>query len=120
MPRAGELRHRITIQQNASTTRDATGGITAVWTTVCVMYVALTAMEARENDAMRQRYAEATYAMKGRYKSGITPKMRVVEGTVASNGTPASSARVFDILGAIDPDGRRTDLHLAVKERDLG
>ncbi len=118
--RAGLLRHRVTIQSDTGTTTDATGGITASWGTFCVLQVELLGAETRETEALRRRYAEATYDMKGRYRSGITPKMRAVLGSVDSSGNPLGSSRTFEILGAVDLDGRSRELHLAVKEMDLG
>jgi SPP1 family predicted phage head-tail adaptor len=106
--RAGELRHRATIQQDSGTTTDTTGGRVSNWTTFRVLQVKLESMEAWEFDALRRRFAEASYALVARFTTGIVPAMRV-----------SCEGRTFDILGAVDPDGRRTELHIAVREMDL-
>jgi len=118
--RAGQLRTPLTIQHIASVTRDETGGEVPVWGAFARLMVKLDAAEAREYEALRRRVAEADFVAVARFTTGVTPKMRAVLGVIGSTGTPASTARVFDILEAVDPDNRRSELHLALKERDLG
>lgn len=114
MGRAGLRRHLVTIQQDTGTTLDTTGGVTPSWTTFCREYVQIEAGEAREFDALRRRYAEATYAVIANYNSktaAITPKMRV---------SWTARSKTLEILGTFDPDGRGRELHIAVKEMDVG
>ena len=113
--RAGTLRHRVTIQQDSGTAKDGKGQPTESWTTFCQRAAARRALQGREGDVIRQRYADADYLYLLRYDAKtalITPRMRLqqtIEGVV----------HTFDIHPPLDPDGRRREIQLVVTERAL-
>jgi SPP1 family predicted phage head-tail adaptor len=113
--RAGELRHRVTIQQDTGTAVDGKGQPTESWATYCERSAARRALQGREGEMVRQRYADADYALVLRFDPTtalITPRMRVQE-------IIESVTRTFDIRSALDPDGRRREMELVVTERAL-
>ncbi len=105
--RAGELRHRVTIQQ-ATESKSVRGGIGTTFATLAVVDAAIESLGGNEALAARQQWAEVTSRIQIRYRSDVTAKHRVVYGT-----------RIFDILAATDPDGRRRELDLLCAERNL-
>ena len=122
MLRAGDLRHRFTVQRDAGTTQDSKGQPVPSWTLQAKRWGSLEALGGREGEAIRQRFAEADYVIRLRHDSAtaaITPRMRVIQGVVNTNGDPGTGARVFDILENLDPDGRRHERRLVVTEQNL-
>ena len=108
---AGQFRHPFTAQEDTGSSRNSKGEITASWTTHCELRGSLSALEGRESEAIRERFAEADYLVVTRHNSktkAITPAMRLVLGS-----------RTFDILANVDPDGRGKLRRIVVKERDL-
>lgn len=102
--RAGTLRHRVTIQQ-ATETQNSYGEIVQTWTTVATVWGAIEARGMRESFTASQQFATADHVITIRHRSDVTPKMRLVYGS-----------RTFDIEGAVDPDGRKRELRLYVRE----
>ncbi len=102
--KAGMLRHRVTIQQ-ATETQNSYGEIVQAWTTVATVWASIEARGVRESFAASQQFATADHIITIRYRSGVTAKMRIVYGS-----------RVFDIQGAVDPDGRKRTLMIYAKE----
>jgi SPP1 family predicted phage head-tail adaptor len=98
--RAGELRHRVTIQ-GRTITRNSYGEEKVDWMPVATVWAEVTDLSGREYFAAQQVQAEVTTRIRIRYRPGVAPEMRVVAG-----------ARTFDILAVLDPDGRRRELHL--------
>lgn len=75
--RAGRLRHRVTIEQKA-VTRDSVGGQTVSWTTVAASLPAeVEPISGREFVELRAAQADISIRFRLRYRSGITPAMRV-------------------------------------------
>lgn len=101
---AGMLRHRIQIQQ-ATETQDSFGAVTQTWTTIATIWASIEAISGREFFDAAQVNAEITHRIRIRYRPDITTQMRAAEGT-----------RTFDIQAVLDPDGRRRELVLMVKE----
>lgn len=101
--RAGELRNRITIESYTAT-RGTMGGEVKTWATVATIWASKAHQTSREFFAAAKVNAEITDLFIIRYRSGITPKMRV-----------SFDSKYYDILGADDPDGRRRSLHLLCK-----
>ncbi len=102
--RAGELRHRIKIQQK-SVTRGTMGGETVTWTDVSTVWAAVEPISGREYYAAQQTQAEAQTRIRIRHLAGITTSMRVLWGT-----------RVFDIIDVLDVKERGREIHLMCKE----
>ena len=104
--RAGNLRHRITVEQNTPT-RNSKGEEIDSWAPFGgPRYGAVIPLTGREAFNAQQRHAEAEIRIEMRYFPGITPKMRVSFG-----------GRLFDILHIANIHTRGSETHLLVKER---
>ncbi len=101
---AGMLSYRVQIQQ-ATETRDSYGAAIQTWNTVATVWASIEAISVREFFDAARINAEVTHRIRIRYRSNVTPAMRIVE-----------SSRTFDIYGAFDPDGKKRELVLMVKE----
>lgn len=107
---AGRLRERITIQQQ-SVTRDASGQELKTWPDVATVWARVTpgASSERFLASAGQRVAEVTHTIHLRYRSGITPKMRVLWEN-----------RILEIISVVDPDGKLRATVLMCKEEQRG
>jgi SPP1 family predicted phage head-tail adaptor len=103
----GSLRHLVTIQQAASST-SVRGGVSQTWSTHQRVWGSVEALSGSEGLAAMQRWGSVTTRIRIRYLSSVTPAHRVIYGS-----------RTFDILAAVDPDGRRVEMHLMCVERNL-
>lgn len=92
---AGELTHRITIQQNTPTV-SATGAQVPSWSTFAQRWASIVPETAREFFAARQTNAEVSLVLKCPGFMAVTPSMRVLH----------SDGRVFDIVGIRPTDGK--------------
>jgi len=83
--RAGQLRHRVTIEQ-VTETQDSYGGVTETWSTLATVWAAIEPITGREKFASGGdvRFAENEVQIRMRYRSDVTPKMRLTDdgGTV--------------------------------------
>lgn len=102
--RAGQLRHRITIQE-CTEPRDSAGSTTEHWSDVATLWGSIEPLKGREYFEAQQVNADVEIRIRTRYKAGIIPKMRVIHGS-----------RHFNILVVIHPDERKRELELLVKE----
>lgn len=106
MIRAGELRHRVTIQQNNSTSRDAVGAEVPNWQDVATVWAAVEPLRGREYLESQQVNAEVDTRIRIRHYPGITPDMRVIWGS-----------RIYEIEAVINVDERDREIHLMCRER---
>lgn len=97
---AGRLRHPLVIQQK-SVTRDDHGGEVVTWTTFASVWGECRPLRGREFAALRAAQAEISTRFVIRYVAGVTPAMRVQNGS-----------DVHDILEVIDVNGRHKELEL--------
>lgn len=105
--KAGDLRHRIVIEQVAIT-QDTYGGMTEAWSTVTgcsSVPAAVEPLRGKEFFDSRQTVADVDIRVRIRYRSGIIPRMRVKFGS-----------RYFDIKATICPDERKKELQLMCLE----
>jgi SPP1 family predicted phage head-tail adaptor len=102
--RAGRLRHRVTIQQRAGT-QDSYGQEDDDWNDVDTVWAAVEPLRGREFLEARREGAEVTTRIVTRYRSGITPAMRV-----------SYDSRTFDIVSVINVDERDSELQLMCRE----
>ena len=101
--RAGELRNQVTLQQQTKT-RNAIGGEVITWATVATVWADKLHQTSREFFAAQKINAEITDLFKIRYREKVDAKMRLI-----------FRGRIYDIIGADDPDGRRRELWLMCK-----
>lgn len=102
--RAGELRHRVTIQKNQPI-RNSYGEMEDAWINFATVWASIEGISGREYFMAHQTQAQTDYRIKMRYIDGVKPSMRVIYGV-----------RIFNIQSVLDPDGRRKELHLMCKE----
>ena len=102
--RAGDLRHRVTIQQPVET-QNAYGEPVVAWQDVATVWAAVEPLRGREFFDAQQVQARVDHRIRIRYRADVTPKMRVLLGS-----------RAFNIQAVIEPESRRRELHLMCKE----
>lgn len=103
--RAGELRHRVTLQQPAET-RNEYGEAERTWSHVATVWAAVEPLSGREYFDSQQRQAAVSTRITLRYQPGITPHMRVLFG-----------ARVYEIDSVIDIEERHREMQLMCAEQ---
>jgi len=103
--RAGELRHRVTVQEEQGITRNQKGELVPDWVDITTVWAAVEPLKGREYFDAEQVQAEVTTRIRMRYHAGVTPEMRIIYGT-----------KEFDILSAINIEEKDRELHLMCKE----
>lgn len=106
--RAGQLRHRITIE-SPSASQDTFGEETPVtWTELATVWAASEPISGNERyiEAAAQLLAEATIRFRIRYREDVTHQMRV-----------SWRSRTFDILEVRNVEGRDRETYLLCKEQ---
>jgi SPP1 family predicted phage head-tail adaptor len=99
-----ELRQQIVIE-TPTTTRDTAGGAILSWATFATVRASKKNQYSREFYAAQKNNAEITDLFVIRFRTGLNDRMRV-----SYNG------KIYDILGANDPDGRRREIYLLCRE----
>jgi head-tail adaptor len=102
--RAGELRHRIRIEQR-SPVQDAAGEPELAWTLVAERWASLERTPGSEVWASAQRNGRVPVVFRLRHLAGVVPAMRVVH-----------DGRVFDIKSVVSPRGVADELLLVTDE----
>ena len=102
--RAGNLRNYIAIQQPIES-QDANLELILTWSTFAQLWGEILPLTGREYWYSKQVTSEITGSIKIRYISGITTKMKVIDGT-----------KTYDIEAVIDVENRHEELVLLVKE----
>lgn len=108
---SGRLRERVTIQAE-SVTRDASGEELLTWAEVATVWASVTPGASNERflASAGQRVAEVTHTVRLRFKTGLTPKMRLIW----------ESTRILEIISVIDPDMRNRTIVLLCSEEQRG
>lgn len=108
---SGRLRERVTIQAE-TVTRDASGEELLAWGDEATVWASVTpgASNERYLASAGQRVAEVTHTVRIRYKTGLTPKKRLVWETT----------RILKIISVIDPDMRNRTIVLLCSEEQRG
>lgn len=88
---AGNLRHRVTIQQQVET-RNEFGEIAVSWQDFATVWAAIEPLSAREFVQSQAMQSQVTTRIVIRSIAGLTPKMRI-----------SASGKLYDIAGAL-PD----------------
>lgn len=101
---AGQLRHRITIQQSTET-KDQYKRPTTGWSDYATVWAAVEPLRGREFLLAQNTNIELTVRVRIRYLHGVTPGMRVLYG-----------GRIFDIQSVIDVEERHREMHLMCTE----
>jgi head-tail adaptor len=106
MIRAGEMRHRVRIEQRSGV-QDAAGEPEVTWLSFAERRAAMRADPGSEIFSSEKRNGRVPTVFHLRYLAGVKPQMRVVH---------IKTGQVFDILSAADPDGRRAELVITTLE----
>lgn len=105
---AGELCHRITIEEPVET-RDDHGGVTTEWIEFKSLFASAEWITGNEqNAAPPPAEADADYRFRTWYFDGLTAKMRI-----------SFCDRIFDIQSFGDHSGRRKTMEILAKERKV-
>jgi len=75
--RAGDLRHYAAFQDVAEV-EDGMGGITETWSTSFSAYIAIWPFSVNESAENMRISADVTHKIRMRYRTGVTPIMRIV------------------------------------------
>jgi SPP1 family predicted phage head-tail adaptor len=105
--RIGRLRHRLTLEAR-SRADDGGGGAVSTWVALAELWGAVEAATGKETVAADRVNGQAGFQIIIRYRDDVTPAMRFRRG-----------AEIFDILAALDKDGRRRFLVCQCERRDL-
>lgn len=106
---AGRLRELVTIQQQ-SVTRDEYGAEVIAWVDVATVWASVLPKASGERfiSGAAQELAKISHTVRVRYRSGITPKMRLAWGS-----------RLLYVETLTDPNGRRRELVLMCEEEQV-
>lgn len=104
MIRPGPMRHRVVIQRRATGT-DAAGGVRDAWEEFASRRASVDRAAGSEVWASAQRSGRVPTVFRLRYLDGVTPAMRLLVG-----------GRAYNILSAVDQEGRRAELVITAEE----
>ena len=102
--RAGELRHRITLQKN-NPAPNSIGEAVDTWTDLATVWAAIEPLSGNRLFQAQQANSEIQGVVRIRYRSDVLATMRIVH-----------IARYFQVLSIIDTEERHQELHLFYKE----
>ncbi len=106
-PRIGDLRYRLTLERPTRVS-DGGGGAVTTWDFVADVWAAIAPRGGTETIVAEAIAGRSTFSIHMRYRSDVTPDMRLRLG-----------ARIFEILAVSDADDRRRFLLCLVQERNL-
>lgn len=102
--KAGDLRHKVQIQ-NPSETGDSQGGAEFTWTTAGSAWAAIEPLSSREQSYQATIQISATHKVTMRYTPLVTNRSRLLYG-----------ARVFEIISRVNSEERGEQLILVCNE----
>lgn len=104
---AGQLRHRITIQQKTagSPQQNAAGEPDVSWTDYLVVYASVDPVTGKEPFLAQEHMSVVSHKIRVRYRAGVTAAMRVVY-----------ASRYFDIKAVLNWGERNKELLLLCEE----
>ena len=102
--RAGRYRHRVVIQEKVVERNDY-GEEVITWSPVATVWADVQPIRGREYLETRQEQADVTHRVFLRWRSGMTPTMRLV-----------FKNRVMEIESVVDPGERRIGVEVVCRE----
>lgn len=108
MVRAGDMRHEVTLQLR-TTVQDAAGEPHDSWNHFATRRAAMTRSAGAEVWAAAGRNGRVPTQFRLRYLAGVLPEMRLT-----------CRGKLYDIISAVDPDGRGAELVIMAEERVEG
>ncbi len=103
----GELTRRVVLEEIVRTP-DGAGGATEAWATIATVFASVKALGGGEGFVFDRQTGRATHEIVIRHRTDVKPTMRF-----------RLDMRTFEILSALDEDGRRRHLKCLAEERDL-
>lgn len=103
--RAGQLRHKVTIQQYAQSL-DSSRQPVNVPTKLAEVWAAVEPLSGRELVNAQQQQPDVTHLVRIRHRDDVTPKMLVLHGS-----------RKLHIESILNADERDREMHLMCRER---
>ena len=103
--RAGQLRHRITIETPVETAETTLGQPVPAWTFFADVFAAVEPVTGSERFASQQMLAGVSHTIRIRYLAGVTVKMRATLGS-----------RVFIFSAVLDSREHRRELIITANE----
>lgn len=106
------MRHTVRIERKASTRDGAGGASTAQWEEVTERRAAMRRVSGTEQFSSSQRRATVSTEFRLRFDQEtrlIEPKMRLT--------LLGATSRYYDIISAVDPDGRMREVVIVAEER---
>lgn len=104
--RAGDLRHRVVIQ-NYSVAQDDYGAPVKTWSNEFTVWGAVEPLSGREYLDAREMQAEVTTRIRVRYRGDVT---------YSTDKRATWDGHTYDIESVIEVEGRRREIHLMCKE----
>ena len=107
--RAGQLRHRITIQTDGATTQNAYGEVEPVWSDTDTVWGSVEPLTGTELFRAQQVQPDVTCRVRMRYRA-LSPDQRLTF-TDRQDAT-----RTLDIVAALEPKFRGAELEVLCRE----
>lgn len=109
---AGQLRRKLTIQQQVNTP-DGAGGYTPTWTTYATVFGAMQPWKPYQQ-LLGQQAVETVWV---RYLIRWQPSLNIVTGMrLVDYNTAGSPGTTYTIVSAFDPDGTQRQLHITCQQ----
>lgn len=110
MPGIGALNTRLKLQAKTVTSSTKSGAPTSSWTTQATLWASRGGGQGREFMRSDQPRSELRQVWTVHFRDGVTRRHRLVEAD--------STGRVWDIVTAFDPDGKRqwTEIHATLRD----
>jgi len=102
--KAGQLKHRIVIEQQTQT-KNAIDEIILTWSTFCTVWAAIEPATGQTYYAANQLESKVDGRVRIRYRDDIEPTMRIKFGD-----------RILNIVSIVHPQENRRELHLMYSE----
>lgn len=102
--RPGPMRHRVTLQRRATGT-DAAGGVLNSWEDVATRWASMDRAAGSEVWSSAQRSGRVPAVFRLRYLGNVVPAMRLL-----------FDGRIYNILSAVDLEGRKAELVITAEE----
>ncbi len=102
--KAGQLRHRIVIEQPTQT-KNAIDEVVLTWSTFCTVWAAIEPAIGQSYYAANQLESKVDGRVRIRYRDDLEPTMRIKFGD-----------RILNIVSIVHPQENRRELHLMYTE----
>lgn len=102
--RAGELRHRVTLEQRTQTVASQ-GSLTPIWQGVATVWAAVEPVGGDEGERGKHADATITHRVRIRYRPDVSPKMRVSYGD-----------RRLEVVAVLNQEERDREVFLMCRE----